>query len=75
MPQLVVQPWMLESAGVIAAPSPELLGIRELDGLHGLKSVSGNFLSLDIESSREALKEESQRTLATLGAQGATPRS
>ena len=75
MSQPVVQPGVFEPDRIIVAPLSELVGIGELDGLHGLESVSWNFLSLDIETSREALKVEPQRATASLGVKNAVVRS
>ena len=49
---------VLEANGVSVAPSVELGGVDEPEGLHGPKTAPGDFFAFDIETSCNALKEE-----------------
>ncbi|MCZ8030846.1 MAG: hypothetical protein O9339_08920 [Rubrivivax sp.] len=50
-----VEERVLEADGVVVAPLPEVLGVRELDGLLRSQSTPWDFLSFDIETSCNAL--------------------
>jgi hypothetical protein len=50
-----VEERVLEADGVVVAPSPEVLGVRELDGLLGSQPAPGDFFAFDIQTSCDAL--------------------
>jgi hypothetical protein len=49
---------MLESGGVVVAPSLEVRAVGEEQGLAGADAVTGDFFAFDIQASVDPLEEE-----------------
>jgi hypothetical protein len=67
-----VEQGILESHRVVVAPLSEGTLRHELEGLQCLGSEAGNVLAFDIETSDDALKEESHLAAMAASAQSST---